>query len=168
MAIASRTALLADMRRLATEYKYTTLHQVALVSPVGFHIHHLSSHLIRCRRPHFTQSFLKMRSTSLTILFFALFALFSTLAYAAPVDPRGAISKRQQCGMYSCKDAVDPPTTTSSDSTDVYTAMGKILAAFYNNLISLSSTSNSSDSAPVAVYVVPGTPSVPATQPTGL
>jgi hypothetical protein len=66
-----------------------------------------------------------MRSTALTALFFALFALFSSglhfqkyasttvltifflaaVAYAAPVVPEGVISKRQ-CTMSSCRNAV--------------------------------------------------------------
>ena len=60
-----------------------------------------------------------MRSTALNTLFFALFALFSSVlffevhtdtfsdlftavAYAAPAAPQGAISKRQ-CDMYECR-----------------------------------------------------------------
>src|SRR6266852_3905832 len=73
-----------------------------------------------------TQSFHKMRFTSLTVLFFALFVLFSSgfltsnlhgrcpsltlfalaaMAYAAPVAPQGATVKRQ-CSMVDCRDAV--------------------------------------------------------------
>jgi len=104
-----------------------------------------------------------MRSIAFTAFFFLL-ALFSAVAYAAPVVPEGAIVKRQQCGMYSCKDAVTPPTT-SSDPTDPDTVIGGILAAFYQIIGGSSSTSAN---APAAAFAVSGTSSAPATSPTGL
>ncbi|KAI0000931.1 hypothetical protein BJV77DRAFT_958631 [Russula vinacea] len=56
-----------------------------------------------------------MRSTALSSLFFASFSLFSTVAYAAPAAPQGAISKRQ-CEMSGCR--FETPTTSSSGSTN--------------------------------------------------
>ncbi|KAI0251124.1 hypothetical protein BJV78DRAFT_1212894, partial [Lactifluus subvellereus] len=48
-------------------------------------------------------------------LFLSFFALFSTVAYAAPVSPQGAPSKR--CGWEGCRNAVvsSPPSTGSPD-----------------------------------------------------
>ncbi|KAH9994267.1 hypothetical protein BJV77DRAFT_1066896 [Russula vinacea] len=56
-----------------------------------------------------------MRLSILTSLFFALFALFSTLALAVPVAPQGAVGKRQ-CSMGECKDAL-PAATSATPAT---------------------------------------------------
>ncbi|KAI0251119.1 hypothetical protein BJV78DRAFT_1212856, partial [Lactifluus subvellereus] len=56
-----------------------------------------------------------MRFSALTALFLSFFALFSTVAYAAPVSPQGAPSKR--CDWDGCRNAVvsSPPSTGSPD-----------------------------------------------------
>ncbi|KAI0000919.1 hypothetical protein BJV77DRAFT_1095993 [Russula vinacea] len=93
-----------------------------------------------------------MRSTALNTLFFALFALssvgyfsevhtdklsdfFAAVAYAAPADPQGAISKRQGCMGPLCRFAA--PTTSSSDSNNdaapvIYDVITKLLGLLSN------------------------------------
>ncbi|KAI0000941.1 hypothetical protein BJV77DRAFT_971738 [Russula vinacea] len=97
-----------------------------------------------------------MRFTSLTALFFALFSLFCTLAYAAPVDPQGAVNKR--CSMGECKDAVPAPPSSGSTIDP-----GTILELISNLLNYLPP---SSAQPPAAAYALTST-SVPTTQPTG-
>ncbi|KAF8498263.1 hypothetical protein F5888DRAFT_1906520 [Russula emetica] len=102
-----------------------------------------------------------MRCTALTVLFFALFALFSTMAYAAPVAPQGAILHRQQCGMYSCKDVTGPPA--GSGSTDSSTVIGNIIA----QLLALMGNNNTPTDDPTTVVTASSSSPAPASDPTG-
>ncbi|KAH9996497.1 hypothetical protein BJV77DRAFT_150425 [Russula vinacea] len=99
-----------------------------------------------------------MRSTA---LFFALFALFSAVAYAAPAAPQRAMSKRQQCQMYNCK--FETPTTSSSDSTN---DSAPVIYNVTTNLLDLLSNTPGTPQ-PTAVTASESS-SEPTTQPTGI
>ncbi|KAF8483758.1 hypothetical protein DFH94DRAFT_851640 [Russula ochroleuca] len=99
-----------------------------------------------------------MRSTTLTALFFALFAILSTVAYAVPVAPQGAINKRQ-CMPSECKDAVPAPPSSGS-------SVGP--AAILDMITSLISLLSPAAAQPPAEAFASTSTSVPTTQPTGV
>jgi len=105
-----------------------------------------------------------MRCTALTALFFAFIALFSTMAYAAPVTPQGAIVKRQTCSMSECRDATVSPSTASS-SDDRFTVISGIIT----QLLALLGTNNtpSNDPSATTVVTVSSSSAAPASDPTG-
>ncbi|KAH9953836.1 hypothetical protein BC827DRAFT_1159046 [Russula dissimulans] len=59
-----------------------------------------------------------MRTSALTVLFLAFFALFAPVAYAAPVPPESVASKRQECYNGDCRfSTVTNPSNSSSSSS---------------------------------------------------
>ncbi|KAI0000932.1 hypothetical protein BJV77DRAFT_971679 [Russula vinacea] len=90
-----------------------------------------------------------MRSIALTSLFLALFALFSTIAYAAPAA-QGAITKRQgNCSMGECR--IESNSTSSPGSTN---DAAPVIYDVVDNLLGLLSNTPQ--------------PTAPTTQPTGV
>ncbi|KAI0000934.1 hypothetical protein BJV77DRAFT_971689, partial [Russula vinacea] len=76
-----------------------------------------------------------MRSTALTSLGLALFALFSAVAYAAPAAPQGAITKRQdgQCG--GCRfesNSTSSPGSTNDAAPVIYEVVDDLLGLLSN------------------------------------
>ncbi|KAI0000928.1 hypothetical protein BJV77DRAFT_971656 [Russula vinacea] len=75
-----------------------------------------------------------MRSTAFTALIFALFALFSTVVYAAPAAPQGAISKRQ-CSMPDCRfetNSTSSPGSTNDAAPVIYDVITNLLGILSN------------------------------------
>jgi len=105
-----------------------------------------------------------MRCTALTALFFAFIALFSTMAYAAPVAPQGVIVKRQTCSMSECRDATSTPAAASS-SDDRFTVISNIIT----NLLALMGPNNtpSNDASTTTVVTASSSSAAPASDPTG-
>jgi len=101
-----------------------------------------------------------MRCAALTALFFALFALFSTMAYAAPV-PQGAILNRQACSM-DCRDATGPPA--GSGPTDSSTVIANVIA----QLLTLMGNNNTPTNDSTAVVTASSSSAAPASDPTGV
>jgi len=104
-----------------------------------------------------------MRCFALTAVFFALFALFSTLAYAAPVPPQGAMLERRQCTFGVCRDAAVPASgAATSGSGDRF----KVVLAVIEQLIGL--IGNGSGKAPQPTVVTASQSSTaPPSNPTG-
>ncbi|KAF8483769.1 hypothetical protein DFH94DRAFT_324318 [Russula ochroleuca] len=103
-----------------------------------------------------------MRSTALTVLFFVLFVLFSTIAYAVPVAPQGAISKRQgQCNSMECR--FESNTTSSPGSTN---DAAPVIYDVITNLLGL--LSNTPDAPQPVAVTASESSSAPTTQPTGV
>jgi len=108
----------------------------------------------------------KMRCTALTVLFFAFIALFSTMAYAAPVAPQGVIVKRQTCSMSECRGATSTPAAASS-SDDRITLISSVIT----QLLALMGTSNNAPSNDVStptVVTASSSSAAPASDPTGV
>ncbi|KAF8504722.1 hypothetical protein F5888DRAFT_1631087 [Russula emetica] len=106
-----------------------------------------------------------MRCTALTVLFFAFIALFSTMAYAAPVAPQGVIVKRQTCSMSECRGATSTPAAASS-SDDRITLISSVIT----QLLALMGTSNNAPSNDVStptVVTASSSSAAPASDPTG-
>ncbi|KAI0267594.1 hypothetical protein BGY98DRAFT_62414 [Russula aff. rugulosa BPL654] len=99
-----------------------------------------------------------MRCAALTTLFFALFALFSTMTYAAPVVGR------QMCGQYGCRVAA-PATTPPSGST---TSSESALLSAISALLAMMANNNNSNNTPTTTVVTAASSSAPpASDPTG-
>ncbi|KAF8480530.1 hypothetical protein DFH94DRAFT_481359 [Russula ochroleuca] len=99
-----------------------------------------------------------MRSTALTALFFALFALFSTVAYATPVAPQGVISKRQFCTSAGGGCRFESNTTSTNDTASV----------IYDVITNLLGLLGNKPGAPQPAVTVSESSSFPMTQPTVL
>ncbi|KAF8466502.1 hypothetical protein DFH94DRAFT_345248 [Russula ochroleuca] len=97
-----------------------------------------------------------MRSTALTAFFFALFALFSAVAYSSPVAPQGVMSKRQVCYNGNCRFEFN--TTSSSGSTD------DAASVIYDVITNLLGLLGNTPGAPQPAV----SSSSPTTQPTGV
>ncbi|KAH9992901.1 hypothetical protein BJV77DRAFT_408592 [Russula vinacea] len=81
-----------------------------------------------------TETFHKMRSTALTALFFALLALLSAVAHAAPASPQGAISKRA-CLVFECRietNSTSSPGSTNDAAPVIYNVITNLLGLLRN------------------------------------
>jgi hypothetical protein len=148
----------ADMRRVGIKVREFLL-QLTQTPPLISGIQLTYCHIpTRSATPHTILLSYKMRSSTLTALFFALFAILSTVAYAAPVTPQGAVNKRQ-CMPSECKDAFPAPSS-SGPTVDP--------AAILDMITSLLGLLSPAAAQPPAEAFALTSTSIPTTQPTGI